>query len=376
MLTDYFESNGSKVTWLSFNKRGDVQANDRQHYFPSSLVGAEENSAFLSAFVRKHDINVIINQEGNVNLHVPLDNDLSNVARLTVLHFNPNYISDNYFKYRIIANNYNSTLQYMMYKVLNIPLFRSLGLKHLRGRLCNNYKYQIANCDSFVMLSDYFRPTLAHLLATNDLPVNISALNNPCLLSAIESSKITNKAKEILYVGRLELGQKRLDLLLKVWAFVMDKHEDWNLVIVGDGPHKQKIQEMACQLGLKRITFAGHQNPTQYYERASLFCMTSDSQEGWGLVLVEAQAKGCVPLAFDSFAALHDIITPGYNGEIVEEGNINQYAEKISALINDSEKRNIMAENCIASVSRFSLDNIGRQWDELINKILLQKNRR
>jgi glycosyltransferase involved in cell wall biosynthesis len=93
------------------------------------------------------------------------------------------------------------------------------------------------------------------------------------------------------------------------------------------------------------------------------------------LVLVEAQAQGCVPLAFDSFAARHDIITPGCTGEIVEEGNINQYADKLSALINDPEKRNIMAENCIASVSRFSLDNIGRQWDGLINKILLQKNR-
>lgn len=71
---------------------------------------------------------------------------------------------------------------------------------------------------------------------------------------------------------------------------------------------------MACKLNLRNIEFKGTQPSEPYYAESSVLCMTS-TYEGFPMVLIEAQQYGCVPMAFDSFEAVHDIIEDGENGD-------------------------------------------------------------
>ena len=100
-------------------------------------------------------------------------------------------------------------------------------------------------------------------------------------------------------------------MLLEAWAHIAHDEKDWRLTIVGDGHLREELETMARNLNLPRVEFAGYQSdPSPYFARAKILAFPS-RREGWGLVLVEAMANGCVPVAFDSYGSVHDIIEDG-----------------------------------------------------------------
>ena len=91
--------------------------------------------------------------------------------------------------------------------------------------------------------------------------------------------------------------------------------------------------------------------------------------EGWGLTITEAQQCGCVPIAFDSFGAIHDIIDSGKNGIIVPEGNINEYAAQLKRLMNNPDELKRLSDNAREDCLRFSRENIAKQWKTLLESL-------
>lgn len=92
--------------------------------------------------------------------------------------------------------------------------------------------------------------------------------------------------------------------------------------------------------------------------------------EGWGMVLVEAQQYGCVPIAYRSYAALDDIITDGENGFCVKAFDQKEYVKKLRELVGDSELRHRMANSRIKSVERYNVEHIGALWIDNFERIL------
>lgn len=70
------------------------------------------------------------------------------------------------------------------------------------------------------------------------------------------------------------------------------------------------------------------------------------------MVLVEAMQFGCVPIAFDSFEAIHDVIIPEKTGELVKPFKIKDYINKLSNLIDDDTKEQqcLMQHLCMSPV--------------------------
>lgn len=60
--------------------------------------------------------------------------------------------------------------------------------------------------------------------------------------------------------------------------------------------------------------------------------------EGFGLVLVEAMQHGCVPIAFDSYPAVRDIISHGENGILIPPFQEEDYSNAIMALTNNPDE--------------------------------------
>ena len=94
--------------------------------------------------------------------------------------------------------------------------------------------------------------------------------------------------------------------------------------------------------------------------------MMTSIMEGWGLTLTEALQKCAVPIAFDTCAAFHDIITDGENGYLVNEGAIKTFASKIEQLATDKNLWQSMAEKALASANRFNLDKITKDWEKIL----------
>ena len=97
--------------------------------------------------------------------------------------------------------------------------------------------------------------------------------------------------------------------------------------------------------------------------------MMTSACEGFPMTLVEAQQCGCVPIAFDSFSSVHDIIQSGRNGYIVPEKDEEEYAHVLQILMKDAALRQKLAANAQKDVLRFSRENIAKQWKTLLENL-------
>ena len=182
--------------------------------------------------------------------------------------------------------------------------------------------------------------------------------------------EIKKKRPVVLIVSRIEEVHKRLSLALEIWKKVKSHSEakGWRLKIVGTGKDMPMYQRMIAHDCMPDVSFEGHQIPIPYYREAAIFMMTSRS-ESWGLTLTEAQQMGVVPVAFDTYASLREIISDGEDGVAVAEGDVDGYMRCILDLMKNDDKRQHMARQAIASSHRFSQERIAEMWWKLLTEI-------
>ena len=96
--------------------------------------------------------------------------------------------------------------------------------------------------------------------------------------------------------------------------------------------------------------------------------MTSE-YEGFGLVLIEAMAYGTVPVAFDSYANVGEIITHGKNGMLVPPFRVREYSKTLASLMNDLKRREAMAFSAINTSHNYDVDAICKKWLDLFDSL-------
>ena len=231
--------------------------------------------------------------------------------------------------------------------------------------------YVYRHSDAYVLLSKSFISPFMKSIGAIDT-TKIYAIPNPLTINSnCYRYSVVTKESTLLYVGRLENTQKRVDRVIDVWSRIESVFSNWNLQIVGDGPDRTYLQSISK--GCNQIVFKGFANPIDYYMTASILLLTSE-YEGFGLVIIEAMRFGVVPVVYGSYSAVYDIIEDGVDGIIIpktDEGfNSSVMAEKIMSLMNDSDKLNAMALAAIEKSKNYSIDIIYNQWMEVFQKIL------
>ena len=197
---------------------------------------------------------------------------------------------------------------------------------------------------------------------------NVICIHNPSTFHVTCPSDC--EAKRILAIGRYTY-QKGFDLLLPAWKKVCEKHPDWQLTIYGDG-ERTEYQKQADALGLNRETCRLEGTTAQVAEEmaASSAFILSSRYEGMPMVLGETMACGIPPVSFTCPCGPRDIITDKEDGLLVENGNIDQLAEKLNFIIENEDIRKQMGKKAAINIRRFDIENIMQKWDELFNSIL------
>lgn len=174
----------------------------------------------------------------------------------------------------------------------------------------------------------------------------------------------------MIFVGRLIESQKRVSYVLKIWKQIEKNPllDEWVLSVVGYGKDEHFYHWLAKKYKLQRIRFEGQQNPKLYYRRATIMMSTS-SYEGWPMVMMEAMPMGCCIMAFDSYDAVNDIISNGYNGFVIPDNNIEQYVKCLTDLMLNSEKHIELGSHAIETCQRFTMEKVASKWQELILKM-------
>jgi glycosyltransferase involved in cell wall biosynthesis len=271
--------------------------------------------------------------------------------RNIIKKFNPDFIIDHPFDF--IWNNFLGDDR-------NV-------IKVVHGNF-DTYKYTNLKYKNILLISAHDRdkfqakyPNSNFYIIPNFIP-NISNLN-------------TNYSqKVVLSMGRMaNIDQKGFLRLMDIWKLIQDSSEfkDWKLHIVGDGELKEKIENKIKDLNLTNsiILKPFTKDVESEYLSASIYAMTSHF-EGLPMVLIEAQSYALPTISFDIATGPSDIIEDEKSGYLIEDNNLNEYANKLKTLMQDENLRAKMGAKSKEIVkSKFSKEVVMKQWMELFERL-------
>ena len=327
---------------------------------PNEKMFSRENRRHFLLVLQENEIDVIINQNMDYEVNKLMLKLKGNVqgngkyfpAFITVVHNDP-FVDFKCLDTMIKGRGVKNVLKRMLKPIYQVYIHNVVRRSYIMASLVS---------DKMVVLSKSYVSSCAELSRCEY--EKIIAIPNGFNVDDKVDGLFLNR-KKLLYVGRLVETQKKISELINIWKYLCEEFLDWDLLIVGDGPDKDVLINKAKDIS--NIEFKGYQDPREYYEKASIFCMTSIF-EGFPMCLTEAMQFGCVPIAFDSFSAVYDIIKPGETGELVKSFDKKEYVGKLIHLIDDETYRKKLSKNAFQYVKRYDIANILPKWIELIEK--------
>jgi len=149
----------------------------------------------------------------------------------------------------------------------------------------------------------------------------------------------------LLFVGRVA-HEKNIGFLLEMHEELIKNHPDALLVITGEGPAEESIKQSIEKLGISnKVRMIGYLDRGHEliacYKAADIFVFASKS-ETQGLVLLEAMAQGTAVVAIAELGT-KSILIEG-EGVLIAKDDINDFADKVSVLLSDAPKRQMIGE--------------------------------
>ena len=175
----------------------------------------------------------------------------------------------------------------------------------------------------------------------------------------------------IIMVSRLELKMKDFNTLIKAFKIVNQKRKDIKLYLLGEGPDREKIENMIKNEDLQEyIKLLGvKRNPYTWIKNSKLLVHSSKS-EGFGLVLVEALILKRIIVSTNCKVGPREILDNGKYGSLVEVGNYNVMAQEILELLQENSiKKERYLSNIDKSVERFDKRNIIKHIERVLDNL-------
>jgi glycosyltransferase involved in cell wall biosynthesis len=172
------------------------------------------------------------------------------------------------------------------------------------------------------------------------------------------------KIYDLILIGRLS-EIKRVDRFLKAIKETKEILPDINAVIVGDGPDKEQLQNLAIELGIEEdIHFVGWQNDVHtWIKKSRCFVLTSDS-EGLSQALIQAMMCG-LPAITSNVGDLKDLLIDNENGYLVHPLTVNNFSKAFVTLFNDPSKQAEFSTKAYKNTLKFSPKIVEKHWDNI-----------
>lgn len=231
-------------------------------------------------------------------------------------------------------------------------------------------KQALQRADVIICKGQYMTELLARL------GIKESKIGNyPHFVSSDFFVKLSEECTRYDIVNICELiPRKRLDVLMRALKVLKHQGRVLNVCLVGDGPEKENIIQLAEELGVRsQITFAGFQNDVlRYLSRAKLFVQTSNG-EGLSLSLLESMAAGVVPVCTNA-GAERDIIEHDVNGLFAGIGDHEELAQMLIYATSPNVYRRLR-QNVIAMREELTIERAAVEMSRMLRKVDLEEER-
>jgi phosphatidylinositol alpha-mannosyltransferase len=192
-----------------------------------------------------------------------------------------------------------------------------------------------------------------------------------------DKPKPVGKNKTILYIGRLE-KRKGVRYLLEAFKELKRNDPYVRLIIAGEGPERERLEQWVDENKLTFVTFKGFVTDREKHNllaKADLFCSPAVYGESFGIVLLEAMAMNKVIVAGDN---------PGYSAVMQGRGQLSlinprdtvEFARRLSIMLNDEALRALWRQWAKEYILRYDYARIVDEYEEVYSQALKNRKRR
>jgi glycosyltransferase involved in cell wall biosynthesis len=179
----------------------------------------------------------------------------------------------------------------------------------------------------------------------------------------------------VVWLGRMT-AIKRVADLLHVVADLRRRGVDAVLALVGDGPDRPQLEELAAGLGIAdSVRFVGFRSDVGSILCASDAIALTSANEGTPVSLIEALAAGCAVVS-TAVGGVRDVVDDGRAGLLVPLGDLSAFADRLEELARSPELRRSLGEAGRRYVAnRYSVERLVRDIDCLYRSLLADRRR-
>jgi glycosyltransferase involved in cell wall biosynthesis len=175
----------------------------------------------------------------------------------------------------------------------------------------------------------------------------------------------------VAYVGALA-EEKGVELVVRCIASVPPA----SALIVGDGPDRQRLEQLAAEGAPGRVFFAGAIDDSQdAFAAADLVVLPSRGGDSMPAVLIEAGLCGLATVV-TPVGAITDVVVDGVSGVVVPIDDLTAFTSAVSDLLDDHDRRNKLGSAAAAHCrENFTIEATAPQWAQLLRSVAQRTNR-
>lgn len=229
-----------------------------------------------------------------------------------------------------------------------------------------------ANWDAFVFLTRAQRQAYVERFGNPD---SAFVIPNPLKPSVLQPPEPERGATDLIVAGSLT-PNKNVAAALDAVHELSRRGKHATLHIVGEGSERDALEVRAAELGLgEQVVFHGFSDQLPRRFASCLAQLFTSTNEGQALVILEAQAQGCIPVSFDINFGPADSITDGSNGFLVPHGDIQLMADRVEQLMDDPALAARMSQQARTFAREYQSRDLVSLWEETVSIAKLFKKK-
>ncbi|WP_303235930.1 glycosyltransferase family 4 protein [Methanosphaera cuniculi] len=200
-------------------------------------------------------------------------------------------------------------------------------------------------------------------------PKNSTIIENGVNIEQIINIKKSSEEFDVIYAGRL-IPEKHVDLLIDAISILKKDNSHIKCCIIGNGPMKDELIQKAENLNLEDNIefkdFCTNQDDLYSYMKSSKVFILPSTREGFGIVIIEANACGIPTITIDAPMNAAKSLISNKNG-LISEDNPEDLADKIQTILNDNIFKR---DDCIEFAKDYDWNMITDKTEKFYQEIL------